>query len=220
MILSRTLILATLTAALASLSLGGCGKSDVGSRAVTALERAFRDGSVVEKMSDGEQLAFAHLSEKGFRKRGAHVFEGYGVQYRLVRVEAVDVVAEDLARKNDDGDTVQLIDDADLREKITGGTIDAVAEVVYEVVPSEKFLEDNAFTLIAQVQRLGPGDRTESFHLVRDSEGEWTIASGVFLGDLRRVLAVYRDEDNKLEDKLLTAELATRLLSKAPDQQE
>jgi len=219
--MTRSMALAIGGALLAGvLGLGGCGKSDVGSKAVSALEKSFRSGEIVDKMSSGEQIAFAHLSKKGFRKRGSHVFEGYGVQYRIVRVEAVEVDTDDLQRKNDDGDTVQLIQDGELRDKIENGAIAAVAEVAYEIVPSENFLEENAYGMVAGGANFGGLNRGGTFYLVRDADKQWTIALGTFRNDLRTVLRVYQDEDNKLDESVVKRELADRLITDAPDDDE
>ncbi|TVS08656.1 MAG: hypothetical protein EA423_01055, partial [Phycisphaerales bacterium] len=85
-----------LAAVVALLTLTGCGRSDAGSRAVDELDAAFRSGAVIEHLTEAEKIVFANARDRGFRRRGAHVYEANGIQYRLVRAEIIQTSRADL----------------------------------------------------------------------------------------------------------------------------
>ncbi|MFG0326703.1 MAG: hypothetical protein ACF8SC_05480 [Phycisphaerales bacterium JB037] len=207
------LIRATLLSLAATLTIAGCGKSDIASQATEALEKKFRDGSIVKKMEGGERLAFARLADKGFRKRGSHTFEGYGIQYRFVRVEAVELSEDHLTRKNDDGGTDNVIPE-NLHKLIKDGDAVIIGELSYEVIPSESFIKDN----IIDVMRMGAGG-VERYIIVKNDDGEWLIPSGEFAQNVRRVLNAYRN-DKDLKKHVIKRELAERLLTEAPKEED
>lgn len=206
-------IRASLLSLAATLTIAGCSKSDVASQATEALEKKFRDGSIVKKMEGGERLAFARLADKGFRKRGSHTFEGYGFQYRFVRVEAVELSEDHLTRKNDDGGTDNVIPE-NLHKLVKDGDAVIIAELSYEVIPSESFIKDN----IIDVLRMGVGG-VERYIIIKNDDDEWLIPSGEFAQNVRRVLNAYRN-DKELKKHVIKRELAERLLTEAPEEDE
>jgi len=152
----------------------GCGKSDTASEAVGWLEKGLKDGSVFEKLSMGERLAFSRL-KRGLRGKGKHVLEGMGVQYRVVRVESIDPVADELRKKGEDGNWDDFVPEG-LRKKVSDGDYLGVALVSIELTPGEKWLKENATDLILGGRRGSANDFVREFWLVEDSQG-WGIVT-------------------------------------------
>jgi hypothetical protein len=183
----------------------GCGESSPGGPAVAALASAFKDGSIVNAMTDGEKLAFSAMGGKGFRQRGRHVFEGTGgVQYRIVRSEWVELDAKELEDKTTVGEPV--------RKHVTDGEITAVAIVTLERLPGKKFLEEHASELV-----MGGGVNGVQvvYTLVRDGKKKWSIAKEELRAPARGLFNAY-DGHKDLKSKVSRTELAKRLVTTAP----
>lgn len=190
----------------------GCSKSDTADAAVGWLEKGLKDGSVFEKLSMGERLAFSRL-KRGLRSKGKHVLEGMGVQYRVVRVESIDPAADELREKNEDGNWDDFVPEG-LRKKVSDGDYLSVALVSIELTPGEKWLKENATDLIIGGRGGGANDFVREFWLVKDSQG-WGIVSKSARRDAQALMSAYKKQKS-LKDKVTTRELAERLISKAP----
>ena len=67
----------------------GCGESSPGGPAVAALASAFKDGSIVNAMTDGEKLAFSAMGGKGFGiSRNSPQYLHFRVSFRLIFSQA------------------------------------------------------------------------------------------------------------------------------------
>ncbi|MCB9846323.1 MAG: hypothetical protein H6811_10110 [Phycisphaeraceae bacterium] len=202
-----------LLAVLSAIVLAGCGSKDAATAAVTALEKQFRSGDVIKDLSASERVAFSRLSD-GFRSRGRHVVEGMGVQYRFVRVEAVRVAEGDLMEPVEGGEPRARVQEGVLK-RVKDGEIAGVAEVTVEVIPSRKWLEENASVLV-----LGggagpsPRDLQRAFTMVQGKSG-WSLATGEVKTQAGAILRLYRDTA-ALKDKVSKRELAERLITDAP----
>ena len=197
---------------LSLVALGGCGKSDSADAAVGWLEKGLKDGSVFDKLSSGERMAFSRL-RKGLRGKGRHVLDGLGVQYRIVRVESIDPVASELREKGEDGNWDDFVPEG-LRKKVDDGDYRSVALVSIELVPSDKWLKEHATELIVLGDNWLGSRISRQFWLVRDSE-DWGIVSGSALQDAKALMNAYKKQKT-LKSKVIKRELAQRLVTKAP----
>lgn len=192
--------------------LTACGQRDAGEDAVAWIESAFRDGSIKQSLSTGERIALSRT--EGFRRRGPHILEAVGLQYRLVRVEAIVVSASDLTVTTETSPR-RLVPD-ELFNRVESASITRVAEISLEIVPDKAWLQDNAVEMVVAGDGASITPFTDSFHLLHDGT-TWSIARGTTQTDARRLLAVYRGTES-LQTRILTRELAPRLISQAPEQ--
>ncbi len=203
---ARTLCFLTLLASL--LALPACGEQDSASTAVGWLERSFRTGDIKDSLSTGERVAFSRID--GLRRRGAHVVEGMGIQYRFVRVEAITPTTADLQEDDGAGNTRKLVTESNFK-RVADGEITKVAEITAEMIPDREWLQANAWDLI---EGGVPRGLTRRFLLVHDGEG-WLLAGGAAAGAGNNLLRAYRDTDS-LKSKVIQRELAKRLVTHAP----
>lgn len=197
----------------AALAVGGCGERGAGAGSVGALSKAFKDGSIIPDLPDSARLAFAHLSGKGLKSRGNYVFEGPGgLQYRLVRVEWVEMKADDLAGE---GENPPLATKT-LRDKVEKGEITGAARIYYEIVPGKKWLQEHESELIMQGGGILRGLQND-FFMYRSGKSKWTFGRRDDDGakDAESLFNVYRN-DRGLKKTIKHQELAKRLISKAP----
>lgn len=215
MTLSR--LLHPLLLALACLLLPACGDSSVGAGSVNHVKSAFKDGSIIKELGPGPRLAFAHLQGSGLRQKGAYVFEGTGgVQYRLVRVEWIEVNKELLTKEER---RLPGINDASMK-LVEDGKLTAIAQVRYEVVPGKKWLDEHAGDLVLQTG--GIPIRQGTVYVVRDSKKKWVLARDMKT-DAKKDETLFLPANRQIYDALTTAkvkmnhkELAKRLLTDPP----
>lgn len=201
---------------LSLVALGGCGSKDTADAAVGWLESGLKDGSVFDKLSSGERMAFSRL-RKGLRSKGRHVLDGLGVQYRIVRVESIDPVASELREKGEDGNWDDFVPEG-LRKKVDDGDYQSVALVSLELVPGEKWLKEHATELIILGDNGLRSRVSRQFWLVRDSE-DWAIVSGSALQDAKTLMKAYETQKS-LKSKVIKRELAERVITTAPKDDE
>lgn len=190
--------------------LAACGQRDAGDDAVAWLEGAFRDGRIKQSLSTGERIALSRTT--GFRRRGPHILEAVGLQYRIVRVEAIVVSSSDLVAPAEP--TPRRLVPDELFSRIESGSITRVAEISLEIIPGKQWLEDNAVEMVVAGDSASVAPFTDSFNLLHDGS-TWSIARGTAQTDARRLLAVYRGTES-LQTRIITRELAPRLLTQAP----
>ncbi len=203
--LSRLVILTIL------LGLSACGQKDAADDAVAWLERAFRSGDIKQSLTTGERVAFSRID--GLRRRGSHVVEGMGIQYRFVRVEAVQPLAADLEEDDGAGNKRKRVSD-DLFKRVQDGEITRVAEVHAEVLPDRDWLQEHAMEMVNAGASASVSAFQRTFILVHDGE-DWILARGAAENAGRRLFGVYRSTD-ALKPKVTSRELADRLVTTAP----
>lgn len=193
------------------LAVSACGRKDAGGDAVAWLERSFRSGDIKQSLSTGERIAFSRID--GLRRRGAHVVEGMGIQYRFVRVEAIEPAAADLEEDDGAGNKSKRVSD-ELFKRVSDGEIVRVAEIHAEILPDRAYLQEHAMDLIDKGNSASVSTFRRVFILVNDGE-QWVLARGAAENQGRRLLGVYRSTD-ALKSKVVKRELAERLVTSAP----
>ncbi|MCC6285315.1 MAG: hypothetical protein IT439_08450 [Phycisphaerales bacterium] len=195
----------SLVLGLLTLLLGACGEGSPGGPGVDALAAAFKNGSIINAMTEGERLAFSSMGGRGFRPRGRYVFEGTGgVQYRIVRSEWVELDATELKEK-------AVVRDEVLK-RVTDGEITGVAIITLERLPGKKFLEAHASELVMGGAVNGV---QVAYTLVRSGKNKWNIANEETRGVARGLFNAY-DGHKDLKADVSRTELAKRLVTTAP----
>lgn len=206
--------------AVALLTLSGCGRSDTSSRAVSEIDSAFRSGSIVEHMNDNEKIVFANARDRGFRRRGANVYEASGIQYRLVRAEIIETQRAHLIDENGErldvgparvgSEEFERLFNIVSDEKFKGA-----AFFEFERIPNQSFIEENGFEIFVGVIPRSAFQR--DFVLVHDENG-WVFPTSVTRRHADVLRRIYNHEAFNMRDKVTRRELADRMFTTAPSQ--
>jgi hypothetical protein len=209
-----------LAAVVALLTLTGCGRSDAGSRAVDEIDAAFRSGAVVEHLTEAERIVFANACDRGFRRRGAHVYEANGIQYRLVRAEIIQTSRADLIDEH--GERLDVgparVGSADFERLfniISDEKFKGAAFFTFERLPGQKFIEERGFELL--MASVSSREFIRELVLVQDESG-WVFPTAVTRSHADVLRRIYNHADFNLRDKVTRRELADRLFTTAPRQ--